>query len=272
MLIGNKLAASQLKQLVCRGQVHSIVLTGPEGVGKKSLAMMAVEWSAGQEIKKIAPDLLVISPEAESKKLIGKPKADLILRHLSRSAIIAHKKFVIIEQAHLLSKEAGNSLLISLEEPKGASLIILTTINPAGLLPTILSRSVIIKLGPVAPQIIRRELSSNPNALAPQVLDSVIELAHGLPERARTLLENKKARNNLIKINRDIASWLRGDFSQRLKICLNYAKDKKSTLYFIKELNYCSSFTQKGAILSAVRRLRNNVAPKAVLEELCMIE
>lgn len=54
---------------------------------------------------------------------------------------------VILEDAHLLTTEAANSFLKTLEEPPGNTIIILTAPNEDLVLPTIASRCQIIELG-----------------------------------------------------------------------------------------------------------------------------
>lgn len=63
------------------------------------------------------------------------------------------KKLVIIDDAHLMTPEAQNKLLKTLEEPLGDSMIILLSENEEAVFRTILSRCIIIRLQPELPEI-----------------------------------------------------------------------------------------------------------------------
>lgn len=54
----------------------------------------------------------------------------------------------MVENAHLLTTEAANSFLKTLEEPAGDTIIILTAPNPDLILGTVSSRTHIVSLGP----------------------------------------------------------------------------------------------------------------------------
>jgi len=65
---------------------------------------------------------------------------------LAKKPFSGQKKIIIIAEAQNLTLPAQNALLKTLEEPPAHSLIILTTPNPALLLPTVVSRCQIIHL------------------------------------------------------------------------------------------------------------------------------
>ena len=70
----------------------------------------------------------------------------------------AKKRVVLISEAQTLNAEAGNALLKVLEEPPEHTLIILTALNTANLLPTIVSRCQEIRFGPVSQENLMRLL------------------------------------------------------------------------------------------------------------------
>lgn len=63
-----------------------------------------------------------------------------VRRHATMSAFSGRKKIVIISHAEEMGEPAANTLLKTLEEPSGDTLIILTTPQREALLPTIISR------------------------------------------------------------------------------------------------------------------------------------
>jgi DNA polymerase III delta prime subunit len=63
----------------------------------------------------------------------------------NRKAAMGRGKVFVIEQAELMNAQAQNSLLKTLEEPAGRTLIILLTDQPGALLPTIRSRCQLVR-------------------------------------------------------------------------------------------------------------------------------
>lgn len=145
---------------------HGLIFSGPIGVGKATTAAaLAALWlcekprsdtpcgkcescraiSASQH-----PDYHVIYKELiRQYDKTGKSKAvDLSINVIrnelaekaSRKTVLGRGKVFVIEQAELMSREAQNAMLKTLEEPAGRTLIILLTDSPGVLLPTIRSR------------------------------------------------------------------------------------------------------------------------------------
>jgi len=92
-------------------------------------------------------DLTVVRPMQADNKGNEKKGNDIsigqmreIQDFISRTSLSNSYKIVLIEDAHYLNKEAQNSLLKSLEEPKGKTVFILITQYPDILLTTIVSR------------------------------------------------------------------------------------------------------------------------------------
>src|SRR5690606_112650 len=76
---------------------------------------------------------------------------DLVLRPMS-----GDRKFAVIDDAHALTRESGNALLKTLEEPPPKCVIILTTDQPDALLPTIRSRAQFVRFRPLDGADVRR--------------------------------------------------------------------------------------------------------------------
>lgn len=85
------------------------------------------------------PDLLYITTQND-KRSIGIDQAKKIRMFLAKKPLQSRHKFVIIENAHLLTDQAQNAILKILEEPPIYGVIILQTFNSNKLLPTIVSR------------------------------------------------------------------------------------------------------------------------------------
>ena len=99
----------------------------------------------------IHPDVKRISPPLDDS---GKPKRELLvdqIRELIADAYIlpneAERKVYIIEYAELMNTSAQNAALKLLEEPPAGAVILLCTLNPSALLPTVRSRCAFFNSG-----------------------------------------------------------------------------------------------------------------------------
>ncbi len=95
-----------------------------------------------QEIKKKHPDVLYF----EQGEKLGIAEARKIKDHFSLKPYSAKGRTVIIEDASVMTHEAQNALLKTLEEPPEEAVLILAAPSDANLLPTILSRCEIVRL------------------------------------------------------------------------------------------------------------------------------
>ncbi len=84
---------------------------------------------------------------------------------MSLSPFERARKFVLIDDAHELSSEAANSLLKTLEEPPGETIIVLVTSRPASLPVTLRSRAVRINFYPLADSVLNKNIKIRPDDL-----------------------------------------------------------------------------------------------------------
>ncbi|MEP6757463.1 MAG: hypothetical protein ABJA67_18325 [Chthonomonadales bacterium] len=144
------------------------VFVGPAGVGKTALAMAVAKAAAclnrngGEDScgdcsschvfdSGTHPEINLISPAGDTTQIWqfwDRPsKPNGILQHsLSYAPTVGAKRVYIIERADTLTESAANSILKSLEEPPPFAMFILLTPHTTRLLPTILSRSQIIRI------------------------------------------------------------------------------------------------------------------------------
>ena len=135
---------------------HAILISGPEGSGKRELARRCAALFCLDED---APERLVNCPNYYE---IGEStvKVDDIRTLLASAAMQGfnggRRAFVFVN-AQLMSTQIQNTLLKTLEEPHSETMLILTG-NEFGLLPTIRSRCVIERLGAGSVEETAREL------------------------------------------------------------------------------------------------------------------
>jgi DNA polymerase III subunit delta' len=201
-VLGQERAKRFLRRLLDLEKIpHAILLSGMEGVGKAALArefarlLNCLNPQHGDSCARCAsclkmrdghhPDLVWVKSEGTSIKLdqIRDLKQRLAFRPFE-----GKWRVVVIEDAHELREEAGNSLLKLLEEPPKQNLFLLTTLEPQMLLPTIVSRCCHVRLQPLEESWIERYLTEK-HGLVPTQAQQLAALAEGSLARARELAE-----------------------------------------------------------------------------------
>jgi len=213
---GNPGVVSALEQMIRGRRIpQTILLSGPEGVGKATLARRfaaALLGSAGKieqddlslehnrtivaEREKWAsekrvedpllfsshPDFITFPPDGPLRQISIQQVRLLKERTRYKPLRGAHRVF-LIDHIDRANEQAANSLLKTLEEPPEHLVVFLTAENPYDLLPTIRSRSVPFHLAPLAPDQMRA-------FVRPRALDDAerrLALAQGSPGVAVSL-------------------------------------------------------------------------------------
>jgi DNA polymerase-3 subunit delta' len=173
---------NRLLEAIQQGRApHAILISGPEGSGRRELARRCAALFCLDED---APERLINCPNYYE---IGEStvKVDDIRNLLSSAAMQGfnggQRAFVFVN-AQLMSTQIQNTLLKTLEEPHSETMLILTG-NEFGLLPTIRSRCVIERLGAGSVEETARTLSQE--GMSPEEAQFFATLADGILSRAR---------------------------------------------------------------------------------------
>ncbi len=182
----------------CGRLAHAYLFTGPDGVGKASLArelamaLLCRHAEAGAPGCSLCPsclqmqsgnhpDFMVLEPEGQGIKIdaIRQMKQALGFPPLAGAL-----RVVLLKEVHTMRREAANSLLKILEEPPSGNLLLLTADDDQGLLATIRSRCQLITLYALplalAAEVIKRH---KPELTAADCL-ALAELSGGCPGQA----------------------------------------------------------------------------------------
>lgn len=152
-IIGNENIKNLLDNSIkSNNSVHSYMFVGPEGIGKSLFAKdfaekilcMSQDKACGSCSSCIKfegnnhPDFLLI--ESDDSKSIKIGQIRLLQEQISEKPIVSNKKVYIINNSDLMTVEAQNCLLKTLEEPPEYATIVLLLSNENKLLNTIKSR------------------------------------------------------------------------------------------------------------------------------------
>ena len=162
-IIGHRIAIESLKRAVENGnESHFYIFEGDDGLGKRTIAKVFAKTLLCKEknnepcqicssCRKFDsgnhPDFMEIFPE---KGLIKKGVIDQVIRSMAMAPFESEKKVIVIDQAHMMNKEAQNAFLKTLEEPPGYMHIIFITSSAKNLLQTIRSRGQNVKFYPIS--------------------------------------------------------------------------------------------------------------------------
>lgn len=221
-ILGNdKIKKTLLEQINNNEIVHSYMFVGQEGIGKKIIAReFARKILCNSEKTKNCencescikfrsenhPDFKIISPDGNYIKIaqIRNMQEDVY-----KKPIVSRKKVFIIDKADLMTEEAQNSLLKTLEEPPEYIVIILILSNESLLLNTIKSRCMKMNFINLSEELIKEYI--NKNALIENPSENVLRLFNGSIGKIYKIKENLDLymqAENLTKeiINKEIKS------------------------------------------------------------------
>ena len=136
-VIGQKAAVATLLSISKTENIpHSYIFCGGHGIGKTTLARLFA-----RELGTDPADVFEL--DAASNR--GIDEARDLREAIHTLPVYSKYKVYILDEAHMLTKEASNALLKTLEEPPKHIIFILCTTDADKLLPTIRSRSQIIE-------------------------------------------------------------------------------------------------------------------------------
>ncbi len=226
--VGKELAAFALAQaLLCTEG-------DPLGCGVCGACRRAVTISDKPPFVPLHPDLIVVEQGLYPEAIIGRDEKSgvsveqirrIVLGHVSFAPAEGRARVFLFRRADELTPQAANALLKTLEEPRPATHFILLTSRPEKLLPTIRSRSMLVRFGALPEPVLRDLLTER--GIAEPLLGEVVALAEGSVERALDLAEPERAESRAAFLRALTAASAEGTAGAAVKLAESADTDRR---------------------------------------------
>ncbi len=181
-LRGQEHVVQALSNALTQGRLHhAYLLTGTRGVGKTTLARIlakclncetgvtATPCGVCSACSQIDAGRFVDLLELDAASNTGVDNMREVLDNAQYAPTVGRYKVYIIDEVHMLSKPAFNSMLKTLEEPPAHVKFILATTDPQKIPVTVLSRCLQFNLKPMPPALVAQHLG---DVLAQEQVDA----------------------------------------------------------------------------------------------------
>lgn len=273
-LLGQRRNLALVTEAISSGRVaHAYLVVGPDGSGKKTLALFVAQLLVCEAPQREAgavnvdrdivakgsgsrfaegahllpcgtcrscirvkagnhPDVRLVTPDGAAFKI---DQVRDVQREAALSPYEGNLKVFIVERADLMTEEAQNSLLKTLEEPPPHSLFILLAPESTALLPTIVSRCQLLRMELLPEKMIAAELERRGKAFG-QAARTAAALAGGCLGRALASLEEPLAgiRNKAVGFVEALGKIGPGEC---LSLAREFEKDRDGAEFFVQVLS-----------------------------------
>jgi len=206
-LVGQEHVVTALGNALTRGRLHhAYLLTGTRGVGKTTIARIlakslncitngvtAAPCGTCAACTEIDAGRFVDLLELDAASNTGIDNMREILDNARYAPTVGRFKVYLIDEVHMLSKAAFNSMLKTLEEPPEHVKFVLATTDPQKIPVTVLSRCLQFNLKQLPPALIHERLASilaaEDIAFDLPALAQIARAAHGSMRDALSLLD-----------------------------------------------------------------------------------
>lgn len=212
-IVGQEQLKEHLQSAILTKKIsHAYIINGEKSSGKEFIAKvfaMALQCegagehagdkpcqechSCKQALSDNHPDIIRVSHEKPNTISVDDIRAQ-VNNDVAIKPYSSPYKIYLINEAEKMTVQAQNAILKTLEEPPEYAVIILLTTNASSLLPTILSRCVLLNMKPVADHLVKKYLMEE--LLVPDYKAEVcVAFARGNIGKARALASSEDFEN-----------------------------------------------------------------------------
>ncbi len=226
-IIGNDKIKQELVQSIKLNKVsHSYLFVGTEGIGKKLISKEFAKMILSSiENLENNPDFQLIEPDGASIKI---EQIRQMQKKIIEAPIISENKVYIIDNADLMTTEAQNCLLKTLEEPPEFVRIILIGAKEERFLSTIKSRCTIIKFQDLSDDEIRVYLKEKYGT--DEISKNMLQISQGSIGKIENLKDKQELYNNIFEIIEKIKQLDLIDILKKADIIYKSQDDKYEVL------------------------------------------
>ena len=232
-IIGQEHMTGHLQNAIRMGKVsHAYIIQGEAGSGKKLLADVFATTlqceeggiepcghcqSCKQAVSGNHPDIRRVTHEKASISVDDirlQLNNDILVKPYSRPY-----KVYIIDEAEKMTEQAQNAMLKTIEEPPEYAVILLLTVNAKLLLPTILSRCILLNVRPVARAQVTKLLTER-YGIASFMAEVAADFADGVPGKAIAYAQSGEfveLKDEVIKVLRRLSSMPAEEIYKKVK-------------------------------------------------------
>lgn len=312
-IIGQDIPIMSLKNMMVGHRIRgAYIFLGPDGVGKRTTSIefaKAINCGVDKEdacdrcesCRKIDsmnhPDVFSVSPEGPS----GSIKIEEIRKIIYESSLKpyeAMKRVFIINDAERMTPEAQNAFLKLLEEPPKNHILILTSSNISGILPTVTSRCKTVKFYSLSQDRIKDFLQGEGIEEDKAVLFSHMamgSLGRAIDFKKRDIIPQRDQviddfflRKSALLREKVLSDYTEGDIEETLYMLLCWYRDllvskfteEKNELLNIDRFEDISSYSNRfymdkierdiSSIMKTMGYIRANLNPKIALFNLAV--
>ena len=242
-IIGNTNIKTVLEKSIKQNKLsHSYLFVGIQGIGKKMIATEFAKMILCLDDNKYCnhcksciefdtnnnPDFVLISPDGNNIKI---EQIRDIQKRIQEKPIISEKKVYIIDNVDLMTTEAQNCLLKTLEEPPEFAVIILIGSNSNTFLPTIKSRCTIMNFNKISDEEMTKYLREKCDVK--NIDQNMLYMYQGSIGKALELKEKQEEYKNIENIINNIDRYDLIDFINNAEILYKSKEEINDILDYI---------------------------------------
>ena len=212
-IVGQEQLKEHLQNAIAANKVsHAYIINGERSAGKEFIAKvyaMTLQCEKGetepcgechscrQALGNNQPDIIYISHEKPNTIGVEDIRAQ-INNDIGIKPYSSPYKIYIINEGEKMTPQAQNALLKTLEEPPAYAVILILTTNVETLLPTILSRCVVLHMKPVPDKLVKKYLMEQLE-IPDYKANICVAFARGISEKPRCLPAVKNLRRSRMR-------------------------------------------------------------------------